>query len=260
LVTEQRYESLKDPAVLARHRRLVDLLDPATGDRVVDLGCGLGLTLALLLAGVEAGLVAGVDAAGDALRDAAQLRPRRAVGFGLLRADLAARLPLADAAFDRALCHNVLEALPDPQRFLREVHRVLRPGGRLLLSHDDYDTLVFPAEDHELTRRLVHAYCDTQQPWMGAVDGTIGRMLPAVAARSPFRIVDVDAWAVVSRGFGPESLGRGFAEDVVEVCAGTGRFSDAELRGWLGGLQEAAERGVFVFSVNNYSVLCQRDP
>lgn len=43
------------------------------------------------------------------------------------------QLDLADASFDLALCSHVLDAVPDPVRALRELHRVLRPGGLLLL-------------------------------------------------------------------------------------------------------------------------------
>lgn len=44
------------------------------------------------------------------------------------------RLPFADASFDAVLCSQVLEHVFMPEDFLREVHRVLRPGGRLLLA------------------------------------------------------------------------------------------------------------------------------
>ena len=46
-----------------------------------------------------------------------------------VQADLKAPLPLADGAFDRVLCHNVLEVLPDPGALVAEVIGVLRPGG-----------------------------------------------------------------------------------------------------------------------------------
>jgi hypothetical protein len=70
------------------------------------------------------------------------------------------------------LCHNVLEVLPAPDALVAEAIRVLRPGGRLVLAHSDFDTLIFASEDLALTRRLVRDYCDTQQNWMDAVDGT----------------------------------------------------------------------------------------
>jgi SAM-dependent methyltransferase len=259
VTTELRYESSLDPAAQARHRRLAELLEVAPGDRVVDLGCGVGVTLEILLAGQRGGLVVGVDISEDAVQVAAQLPARHPAGrLGLLRADLTGPLPLADGSVDRALCHNVLEALPEPQRFLREVHRVLRPGGWLLLTHPDYDTLSFSSSDRELTRRLVQTYTDTQQPWMGAVDGTIGRKLPGIVGRSPLRIVAEDAWVVAGRRFEPRYLGWEFAHDVVEVCGMTGRFRDDELTAWLATLQEAADDGVFLFTVNDYAVLCQR--
>ena len=56
-----------------------------------------------------------------------------------LQADLKAPLPLADAAFDRVLCHNVLECLPDPGALVAEAVRVLRRHGRLVLAHSDFE-------------------------------------------------------------------------------------------------------------------------
>jgi len=97
-----------------------------------------------------------------------------------------------------------------------EAIRVLRPGGRLVLAHSDFDTLIFASEDLALTRRLVRDYCDTQQNWMDAVDGTIGRRLADIAGRAGLVVEDVQA-AVV-------------------------------------------DRGAFLFSVNDYAVICGRMP
>jgi SAM-dependent methyltransferase len=153
-----------------------------------------------------------------------------------IQADLKSPLPLADASFDRVLCHNVLEVLPDPDAPLAEAIRVLRPGGRLVLAHSDFDTLIFASEDLELTRRLVRGYCDTQQPWMDAVDGTIGRR------------------------FLPGEIGWGYARNLADTLRGDGRATQAELDRWLAGLQRLEDRGAFLFSVNDYAVICGRMP
>jgi arsenite methyltransferase len=258
--SELQYESPLDPAVGGRHRWLAGLLAARPGELVADLGCGEGVTLDVLAGPVGDGLVVGLDTAEPALRVAAR---RLGVGRGgrvaLVRADLVARLPLGDGSLDRAVCHNVLESLPDPDGFLLEVHRVLRPGGRLVLSHPDYDTMVFTAPDLELTRRLVHAYCDTQQDWMTAVDGTIGRWLHDIAGRSPLEVEGVAAATVLSRGFHDPMLGYGFAQHVAEVLRRTRLFfSDAELDGWLASLAEVDRRGAFLWSINDYAVVCRR--
>jgi SAM-dependent methyltransferase len=253
---ELQYESPLDPAVGERHRWLAGLLEAAPGELVADLGCGDGVTLDVLAAQAGGGLLLGVDTAEPALRAAAARLGGGRVA--LVRADLSAPLPLRDDSLHRAVCHNVLESLPDPGAFLREVHRVLRPGGRLVLSHPDYDTMVFTAPDLELTRRLVHAYCDTQQDWMTAVDGTIGRWLHDIAGRSPLEVERVAAATVLSRGFHEPLLGFGFAQHVAEVLRRTRRFSDAELDGWLESLAEVDRRGAFLWSINDYAVVCRK--
>ncbi len=248
-------DTMVEPVVPSRHRWLAGLLDARPGDRVVDLGCGTGSSLAQ----VDAGPAIGVDVSPAALAKAAEaLAPVHGASFLLVQADLKDRLPIADAAADRVLCHDVLECLPDPDALVREAARILDPDGRLVLAHTDYDTLVFASEDLQLTRRLVHAYCDTQQPWMDAVDGTIGRHLVDVAARCGLYVEDVQATVVLSRRFVPGELGWGYAHNIAGALGTAGWPDTAALDRWLDGLRRLDERGAFLFSLNDYAVLCGR--
>jgi SAM-dependent methyltransferase len=245
---------LVEPAVESRHRWLAGLLALERGSRVVDLGCGTGSSLRFVAPRLLDGLAVGVDRAVPALREAA----RQAGGTYLVRADLSRPLPFTASSFDRVLCHNVLEALPEPQLVLREAYRLLRPGGRLVLSHPDYDTLVFASGDVALTRRLVRAYSDTKQDWMDAVDGTMGRRLLEVVRRSAFAVADVQAAVVLSRRFQPGELGYEYAHNLARALRHAGVADPTELGGWLAGLRRLDEQGAFLFSLNDYAVVCTR--
>lgn len=259
-------DAMVEPVVPSRHRWLAGLLGAGPGDRVIDLGCGTGASLIQvapdLHGGGGPGVAVGVDASLAVLGRATDaLAPAVAAGAArvlLVQADLKDRLPFRDAVFDRVLSHNVLECLPDPEGLAAEAGRVLRPGGRLVLSHSDFDTLVFASEDLDLTRRLVRAYCDAQQPWMDAVDGTIGRRLAAVAGRAGLAVLDVQARVVLDRTFVPGGLGWGYARNLADTLRGSGDADPEELDGWLAGLRRMDAQGAFLFSVNDYAVICGR--
>ncbi|KAB1140991.1 methyltransferase domain-containing protein [Streptomyces luteolifulvus] len=114
-------------------RMLARALGPVRPDRpaatVLDVGCGDG-TAAAVAARVLAGhRIVGVDWSQDALRRAARRVPQ------VVRGELSdGRLPFASGAADAVLFSEVVEHLVDPDSALDELHRVLRPGGHLMLS------------------------------------------------------------------------------------------------------------------------------
>lgn len=96
------------------------------GQRVMDVGCGPGVTLGLL---EESGLEAvGVDRSSAMLREAARRGGLR------LAAGTIQRLPVRAACVDGVVCECVLSLSPSMREGLAEIRRVLRPGGRLLLT------------------------------------------------------------------------------------------------------------------------------
>ncbi|MCK8677708.1 class I SAM-dependent methyltransferase [Streptomyces lichenis] len=103
------------------------------GDAVLDAGCGTGRALAPLRAAVSpAGTVLGADLTPDML--AAAVRAGRDTEARLLLADVA-RLPLRDGVLDAVFGAGLISHLARPVEDLRELARVVRPGGLLALFH-----------------------------------------------------------------------------------------------------------------------------
>jgi SAM-dependent methyltransferase len=93
--------------------------------RLLDVGCGTGWLAD------HFGDYTGVDGAKEAVEEA------RSKGRNVSWVDLAEPLPFEEAAFDGVVVKDVLEHLPDAVATVREVHRVLRAGGRVFASSPD---------------------------------------------------------------------------------------------------------------------------
>src|SRR5882762_2240993 len=108
-----------------RLRRLLEFLGPRRGERALDAACGPGIVTAAL---ARAGLLAcGVDLTREMLREAVP-------GGGLYVQGDAGRLPFLDSSFDAVVCRNSLHHVAEPPAAIREMIRVLRPGGRLVVE------------------------------------------------------------------------------------------------------------------------------
>lgn len=117
-----------DMAYRRRARVLLDYLELRDGDRVLDCGCGMGFYL-MAMGKLRNLRLVGLD--GDVQRLSWAERER--VPAALVSSDIH-RLPFEDNSFDRVLMSEVLEHLDDDRLALRELMRILKPGGILALS------------------------------------------------------------------------------------------------------------------------------
>ncbi|MFD3804474.1 class I SAM-dependent methyltransferase [Streptomyces sp. NPDC058611] len=125
------------------------------GDRVLDAGCGTGRALPALRAAVgPSGTVLGADLTPQML--AAAQRAGRAADGALLLADVA-RLPLRDGCLDAVFAAGLIAHLPDPGANLRELARVVRPGGGLALFHPIGRAALAARHGRELTPQDMRA-------------------------------------------------------------------------------------------------------
>jgi len=139
------------PALRLVAARTMELLALAPGAAVLELGCGTGVFLPLLARAVgPAGRVVGLDHAPTFVAAARE----RVAAAGLAAAVAveegdAYRLPFPDASFDAAHCERVLMHLDDPDAALRELRRVVRPGGRVVAVEPDWGGLRLDHPDRE---------------------------------------------------------------------------------------------------------------
>lgn len=121
-------------------RPAIDHLVGLLGDRcptaghILDLGCGEGQSIPLICRSLEPKSVTALDVDPDALAIARHTAASNsAVPIRIVRST-ASRLPLPSSSVDVVLCHQLLHHLYHQDAAVAEIHRVLRPGGWLLLS------------------------------------------------------------------------------------------------------------------------------
>ena len=178
---------------------LLDAAAVGIGHTVLDVACGTGVVAAAAAERVgPSGAVTGVDINPGMIAVAA-----RTQGVRWARAD-AARLPFPDGGFDRVLCQAGLQFVPDRVGALREMRRVLRPGGRVAL-------LVWRALHHSPG---FAALADALQAVVGPEAAAVMRA-PFVFGDDPRPLVTL----LDSAGFGDVD---------VQARAGTVRFASVE--------------------------------
>lgn len=243
------------PVVAAHAARTVDdsagYLAPhlASGQRVLDVGCGPGSITLDLARRVSPGEVVGVDTSGPVV---AQARSTAEAAGSSARFEVAdaMELPFEDGGFDVVHAHQVLQHVPDPVGLLREMVRVTRPGGLVAVRDADYEAMTW-APAHPGITRWLELYRAAARGAGGEPDA--GRHLlgwahaagltDVTASASVWCYADEDArqwWGgqwqrrAVESSFHDEVLRQGLADEgeIADVVAGWRSWTEAR-DGWF---------------------------
>jgi len=155
----------------------------APGMSVLDVGCGTGDDVRVLSEIVgPRGHVAGVDFSQSMIDEAIK---RGIPSNAELRQASATELPFMDETFDAARSERVFQHLEHPEAAARELYRVLKPGGGVMLIDQDWETLIVAGSNKALTRTICNAFTDHP------LNGWAGRNHPGLLRRAGFHDVAV---------------------------------------------------------------------
>jgi SAM-dependent methyltransferase len=184
--------------------------------------------------------VTGVDASPQTLA----LARRRTEGHDNVELHLgdATALPVGDAGFDAALSVQVLEYVADQDAALAELHRALRPGGRLVIWDVDWSTVSWHAADADRMRRVLAA-------WDGHLaDPCLPRTLAARLRAAGFTDVRAEGHTFATTELTPDAYGAAILPLVEDYVAGHGGVTADEAAAWAAEQRALGERGEFFFA------------
>lgn len=239
-------EASADESFQAYKRHSFALMNVQPGQRILDVGCGTGedaVVLARLVA--PGGRVIGVDGSRGMIATARL----RAEGCGLpveFQVGDAHRLAFADDSFDASRADRIFMHLDSPADALREMIRVTRRGGPVLVYEVDFETVAVDMPDRALTRKLLNIYCD------GFRNGWLGRRVPELCREAGLQDVQITPatlwlrYPVAMQIVGPATVER--------ACA-AGVLSPAEGEMWLRRLQEKHETGRLFCTLTGFIVV-----
>jgi ubiquinone/menaquinone biosynthesis C-methylase UbiE len=168
-----RYLTMAAEAVADMRVRASAKLRLGVGTRVLEVGCGNGLEAERMAALVgRTGFVTGVDFSAEMIALARTRTEPLGLPLTFHTADAHA-LPFADDSFDAARIERTLQHLADPRQAVRELVRVVRPGGSICALEPDWQATFATGNDIEVQRAITRYKTD-----IDIANGAIGRELP----------------------------------------------------------------------------------
>ncbi|GAA4877042.1 methyltransferase domain-containing protein [Actinomycetospora straminea] len=231
------------PDVVRQRERVLALLRPLPGEDVLDVGSGPGYLVRSIAEAVGAeGSVRGVDPS-TAMNAVAAEHGADLPWVGIDEGGAEA-LPYADGSFDAVVSTQVYEYVADVAGALREVHRVLRPGGRVVVLDTDWDSVVWHAADRDLHRRVMTAWDDH------LVDPYLPRVLPGLLERAGFDVAERVLVPLFNPVLAEDTYSAHTMVTIAEYVTGRHGLTAEDAARWTDDLRS---RGTdYLFSVNRY--------
>lgn len=232
------------------HEKIESLLDLDLNRsyKVLDIGCGRGELLGYLSGAMDsASTLVGIDETVDSVKSAGENRPN----LEIRREKFIDSLCFEDDSFDIVISVDALECIPNKVALLDEVFRILRPDGKVLFAHRDWDTQAYNSENKASIRKFVAAFSDWQQDWMEASDGQVGRRLWGLFEGSGKFKGKMASFTLMETEYREGRYGFDRLHDISGLV-GAGGIEPAEYEMICREMRSLSDQNQYFYSVNSY--------
>lgn len=232
----------KDPS------RYYSFLNLKPNLHILDLGCGTGIMLHPLAGLVgENGRVVGVDISDFMVREARKRAEVTDLPLEFYKGTVY-NLDFPDNSFDRATSSTLFQHLKRPDEALREITRVLKPGGIISIWEQDWETLMIASSYDEISRKILDYFCSSLK------NGTIAKHLPKLFADEG--LINVFSTPKTINLSYNEFMNSNFGfHQTIRLCVEDEIITDEEIELWLKDLAYRASQGKFFLAFTAYRVI-----
>lgn len=165
----------------------------------------------------------------------------------------AGNLDFPDNTFDFVFSTDMFECIRDKMFLVKEIHRILKPGGKVICVNCDWDSIVYNGEQKGLIAKAVHAYAVTKQGWMDDIDSWIGRRMFGIFNCSGLFESSVSVHNIVETEYKEGRFGYNFSREIGWLSEeNTGALTDNEYHAFIANLETAYQNGSYIFSKPYY--------
>ena len=237
--------SYQTPEIVNQRLRTLAAMALRRGESVLDAGCGTGLLLEqCALAVGESGRAEGVDFSEDMLERAGDRcadMPQVHLQQGNIET-----LPFEDASFDALSCTQTLLYVENLDTALRELHRVLKPGGRIAVLETDWSGAILNSQDQALTQRIFGAWD------IALVNPNLPKRLRPLLQGLGFGALQVEAIPILNSSYSENSFSANMLETYAAVARRHNMISQEESDDWLAGIDKIIQEDAYFFCVNRF--------
>lgn len=220
---------------------------------VLDLGCGTGVVArAVATTPGFAGRVPGIDVSPYLIEAATRLAKKEHIDQAVdFRTGDSQALHLADASYDAVIAHTLLSHVESPLAVLKEIFRIVRPGGMVGIFDGDYASMTFEnadptkgkADDEKIIKAIV-------------TNPRVMRQMPQLLREARFDLTNSFSYVVAD--IGKADFWATAMQSFVRLLPKAGAMTDREANDWADAMFSRSDRGIFFGASNYYSFVVRR--
>ncbi len=233
------------PEIVRQRAKTIEALNLRAGEQVLDIGCGMGLlTRELALAVGPTGSVLGIDNSQPMLA----LAERRCADLPYieLKNESADAIPQADSSFDAIACTQLLLYLPNVAQTIQEMHRLLKPGGRIAIVETDWRNVLLECDDQPFMRQLFAAWEES------IASPHLPGQLESHLITAGFSAVKVDAIPLLNTSYLLDNYSGQMVAYSLRVGRKSGAVTAAQADNFLAELKQRSAEHRYFFCVNRF--------